>query len=251
MRKILAFSLCLLFALIVSGAALAAGVRVFDEASLLDAGQKTELESGIADLRQKHKLDVVILTVPDIGSKSPEAFADDYYDQGGFGAGADNAGLLLLISLQSRDVYISTCGSAIDTFTDARLDAMIEHMTPDLSAGRYGDAAVRFVRDVFIYAAGGHNYPLIIGVGLAVGLLAAALVCAAAKRRYKTAAPQDTRRYLAQDSVRFLTRDDHFITSRLARVPLPQGGGGSGRSGGSSTHRSGGGVSHGGRGGKF
>ena len=52
--------------------------------------------------------------------KEPQAYADDYYDANGLGIGDDHSGIMLVVNFDSGDWVITTTGSAIDTFTDAR-----------------------------------------------------------------------------------------------------------------------------------
>ena len=86
--------LFLFFALLAPARAYAAETRVFDQANLFSAAEKQELERQIATEREKMKLDLVVVTTNQAGGKSAEAYADDFYDQGGYGYGAKKSGVL-------------------------------------------------------------------------------------------------------------------------------------------------------------
>ena len=73
------------------------------------------------------------------------AYADDYYDYNGYGAGADNDGILLLLSMEDRDWWISTTGYGIDAFTDYGIDVIGDEIVPDLSNGDYYSAFTEFI----------------------------------------------------------------------------------------------------------
>ncbi len=49
------------------------------------------------------------------------------YDYCEYGYGADKDGVLLLISTEDNDVYISTCGYGITAFTDAGIKVYSEN----------------------------------------------------------------------------------------------------------------------------
>ena len=67
---------------VVSSAALP---LVIDEANLLSARQTQSLADQAAAIRDRYQMDVVILTVFSLNGKDPEAYADDYYDEMGYG----------------------------------------------------------------------------------------------------------------------------------------------------------------------
>ncbi|MDR1560450.1 MAG: TPM domain-containing protein, partial [Clostridiales bacterium] len=59
--------------------------RVYDGAGLLSAEQIGELKSAINNIIDEYNFDVVIVTVNSLDGKTPEAYADDYFDYNGFG----------------------------------------------------------------------------------------------------------------------------------------------------------------------
>ena len=105
--------LFLFFALLAPARADAAETRVFDQANLFTATEKQELERQIATERGKMKLDLVVVTTNEADGKSTEAYADDFYDQGGYGYGAKKSGVLYLIDMDNRRIHVSTAGGGI------------------------------------------------------------------------------------------------------------------------------------------
>ena len=71
-----------------------------------------------------HTVTIDGVTADTINGETPMAYADDYYDYNGYGAGADNDGILLLLSMEDRDWWISTTGYGIDAFTDYGIDVI-------------------------------------------------------------------------------------------------------------------------------
>ena len=122
---------------VVSSAALP---LVIDEANLLSARQTQSLADQAAAIRDRYQMDVVILTVFSLNGKDPEAYADDYYDEMGYGMGSDHSGILLLIAMENRDWAISTCGEAITWVTDQDLERLEDALLPSLAQDSYSTA---------------------------------------------------------------------------------------------------------------
>lgn len=257
--------------------------RVFDQAGLFDSDMVEALEKEIGRLREQMNMDVVLVTTDDADGKSAGDYADDFYDQGGFGTGKDASGVLYLIDMDNREVYISTAGAMIRFLTDKRIDSMLDRAVERLSAKAYGSAAWRLLEDTQYWyekgiPGGQYNYDVETGTVSrhrsirwyeALAALAAAAVCAgsaclAVRREYamKQERSQASNFALAyRAGARFTLQDpkDVMVHSFVTQKMIPRvtvtgggrGGGYRGSSGRSSTHRSGGGRSHGGGGRRF
>lgn len=116
------------------------GPRLVDDADLLYDYEETALIEVLDEVSEAWSCDVVVLTTDSLGGTSAQAYADDYFDDNGYGYGADYTGILFLISMTEREWAISTCGGAIDIFTDAALMAMEDEIIPYLSSGDYAAA---------------------------------------------------------------------------------------------------------------
>ena len=86
--------------------------RIVDEADLLSYDQEQELEAYIDEVSEKHKFDLVIVTVNSLNGKTSTEFADDFYDYNDYGFGKDKDGALLLIP--SPQVLIAQSLSSIE-----------------------------------------------------------------------------------------------------------------------------------------
>ena len=107
--------------------------KVVDGAGLLTEAEEDALRSRIAEVVSRYQCDLVIVTAASTHGKTPRAFADDYFDENGYGIGASRSGVLLLVSMEERDWYISTGGTAIRAFTEYGLDYMEERIPPLLT----------------------------------------------------------------------------------------------------------------------
>ena len=92
--------------------------RVIDGADLLTAEEETALRRRIAELTEQYACDIVILTADSLYGQSPRSYADTLFDDNDCGIGSERDGILLLVSMATRDWYISTSGKAISAFSD-------------------------------------------------------------------------------------------------------------------------------------
>ena len=282
MKKIISVLLLLLLILSLAVPAYATDSdtpRVVDNAGLLTYDEAAELTGQIENLRQELELDIVIVTTYGTGGKGVQAYADDFYDQNGYGYGSTNSGILLLLDMEAREWYMSTCGEAIYIFTDYCLDQLGETILPWLSSGDYYRAFLAWISGlspyVKAYRMGApvdgyvppdeyespygdeiYYYDDHVGipiqpfpVALIIGLIIAAVTVLVMRSKMNTAKMQKSAaNYLKEGSFRLRQRSDMFLYSRVTRTARPKN---TSSGGGSSVHRSSGGISHGGRGGRF
>ncbi len=127
--------------------------RVFDEAELLSDGEEQALQEGIEDRIHKLSMDIIVVTTEDARGKSAMAYADDYYDEHGFGYGDSyGPGLLFLIDIDNREIYLSTAGAAIAEFTDWEIEQMLDEIYYWMAEGLWYDACQEFLEQVDLYA---------------------------------------------------------------------------------------------------
>nr|WP_291570745.1 TPM domain-containing protein [Clostridium sp. UBA4548] len=125
--------------------------NVKDYMNLLQNSEAQEIQTMIEDVKKDLSLDVVVVITKDTKGKSSRAFADDYYDNNGYGIGTDYSGILLLINMEKREAWISTKGKAINIFTDGRIKDMIKQVTKELGSKKYGEGCKVFIKAVSNY----------------------------------------------------------------------------------------------------
>ncbi len=248
--------LCLSFALPASATKVEKR-HMADNAELLTDSQRQQLQDTLRQLSAKHKMDIVIVTVDSLEGKSPTSYADDYFDYNGYGWGDRFSGILLLISTEDRDWAISTCGYAMEVFTDDGLDYIAGKIIPALSDGDYADAFAEFASlcDTFLVQAStgepfdNNTLPkepfslLWIPGSLVIGLVIGWIVVAILKNQLKSVRSQSAARdYLRQGSLQLRVCSDLFLYRTVRKTPKPKN---------NSSHRSSSGRSHGGASGKF
>lgn len=239
--------------------------RLVDEADLLTDDEETALLAKLDEISERQQFDVAVITVNSLGGKTPEAFADDYYDYNGYGYGENADGALLLISMEDRDWHITTCGYGITAITDAGLGYMKDQFLPDLSDGDYSGAFTTFAElcDSFVtqtktgepYDVGnlpkGKLSPMFILIDLVLGLVIGYAIASVRKSKLKSVRNKvEALDYTVPGSMMLTDSRDIFlnktVTTRTIHHESSSSGGGS-----SSTHTSSSGRTHGGGGGKF
>lgn len=97
---------------------------------------------------------IMIVVTNDMFDMTSEEFADDYFDyvltsnKGDIELIAD--GYLFLINLADREYYLSTCGEAIDAYSDTVMDDLFNEIQQFMVDGNY-EAAVNKVIEKTIY----------------------------------------------------------------------------------------------------
>ena len=256
MKKLCITILVLLLCLSAVTPAFGSSSRVVDQANLLTDWQEESLADKLDDLSAKHGLDVVVVTADTLNGQSPRDYADDFFDYNGY----SEDGVLLLVSMEDRDWWISTTGYGITAFTDAGIEYLGEQFVPTLSDGNYAEAFDIYADacDAFLTQAKSgdpydtHNLPrepfafiTNLAICLVIGFVLALIVTAVMKGQLKTVRSQcGAADYVKSGSLNVTHRQDLFLYRNVRRTPKP-------KDGGSGTHRSSSGRSHGGGGGKF
>lgn len=242
--------------------------RVIDNADLLSDSEEETLSDTIDDIISEYNFDVVILTEETIGGELRMVYADDYYDYGGYGIGENYDGMLLLIDMENREWWISTCGYGITVFTDYGIDKMGEIMSYDLGNDDFYSAFELFLsttEEYIVQANTGKAYDIdnmyetdddkffgtVINVGIAILLAAiiALIVVLVFKSQLKSVSFEHAAKiYEVQNSFKVTRSNDVYLYKNVSKRRKPESSSGSG---GSSTHTSSSGRSHGGGGGSF
>lgn len=278
MKKVLSFLACLLIivSLIPFGSTADAAPLplVMDYAGVLTETEEAALAQKAETVSDKYGLDVIVLfidTYTTAGYSDISDYADDFYDQNGYGYGQTEDGLMLVVSLNERATYISTGGKAIDGFTDYGINKIFEDIIPYMKNGNWYSAANRFIADCDdymrkynsgtpydVYNEKRKNFSLeALIADSGIGLLLAGLPLRKKKKEMKSVkAKVGAEDYELRNSFRLTDRNDYFINKTMSRTPIPRNDNYSSGSrpsgmGGSSIHVSSSGHTHGGGGAHF
>lgn len=252
--------------------------RIVDHADLLDSAEESALETKAQLLRDEYNMDVVILTVNALDGKTPQDYADDYYDENGYGLDDERSGVLLLLSMEERDWYLSTRGAAEYALTDYGIQCIGEETISYFGIGY--DAGFNYFLDALPeyfdayengtpidgYADYSGNYyhgdqeeivyyeeeftPSVL-LSAIIGIIVAGISILIMRFGMNTKRPQHSAAgYMNKNSFQMRQQQDLFLYSNVSKVRRQENKPSSG-GGGSSVHRSSSGNRHGGGGGKF
>lgn len=251
---------------------------VYDEADLLTTEEEARLQEYAENFAMSWNMNFLVVTTDDAQGKSSMEYADDFYDAR-FPESSEEDGMLYLIDMDNREIYLSTCGEAIRYLTDSRIDHILDKAFNYVADGDYYGTFVAFFDETDYYLNQGipsdqYNYdvetaekdyyyesyekPKRITLMEFVIALAAALAAAGGTAGFITAKYQlkfeDFHYDAYTDSdVQLSVKSDHLVNKFVTHRRIPRNDGNSGRSGGSrsSVHSSSSGRSHGGGGRKF
>ena len=268
MKKIIAVLFCLLITLCMCFSVSADVIpderlqpRLVDGADILTDSEELKLRAKLNEKSETLQFDIVIATTYGLGGDYIRDVADDYYDYNGFGFGSNADGCVLLIDMEGRDWWISTCGYGITALTDAGIQYIGEQFESDLSNEYYYDAldtyidlVVDFVNQAETgapYDSGnlpkeGYNWFFGIVLSVGLGFLIALISVLVMKGKLKSVRRQPAAKdYLVPGSMNVTLSRDMFLYRNVTRRAKPK------ESSGSSTHSSSSGRSHGGGRGGF
>jgi len=233
---------------------------VVDEADILTETQMQELTDKLNDLRSTYHMDVSVVVVESIGSSSTSDmmdYADDYFDYNGYGCGADDDGIMFVISMNDRMYHFTTHARGINVFNDNARIYLEDEMISDLESGNYYDAFVTFANcteEILVMEVNGETFGATpaqkkkgLVVVFAVPLLIAAFMTYRQYKNMNDAVQRAEADDYARGNVDLRVSKDIFLYSTVHKTPIAN----NDSNGGSSTHRSSSGRTHGGGGGRF
>ena len=235
-------------------------VRLVDDADLLASEEEQDLLAKLNEISERQAVDVVVVAVDSLGGKTPEAFADDYFDYNGYGIGADRDGIILVISMGERQMAMSTRGFGITAFTDEGQDYIWDMITPYIGNESYAAAFNEFADlcdDFISQAKAGEPYDVgnmpdkvgIIGIiaWLIPSFLIAAVISLFLKKKKRKSLKTVMMRNDATDywdELELTENYDQYLRRDITTVKIKSDDDDS--SGGSSVHISSSGATHGG-----
>lgn len=249
-----------------------ASEKVYDFANLFTDTQESSLYQLIKNFITTYSMDMVIVTINSNNKSSAMAYADDFYDYNDFGKGTTYDGLLFLIDMDTREMWISTTGQAILMYNDNRIDAILDSSYSYIKSQKYFECAKAFITKSSSFAQQGipsnnknyeidnkgnykkkstnliQDFPLFPAIIISFILSAITVIIARSKHKTIRKATQ-AKNYIIQNSINITRKEDRFLTSHTTKVYNPPSS--SSSSGGSSTHSSSSGSSHGGGGRSF
>ena len=251
-----------------------ASEKVYDFAELLSDSEEKSIYNEITGLIDEYNLDAAVVTINYNNKSSAKSYAEDFYDYNDFGVGSTKDGLIFLIDMDNRKMWISTTGTAQLIYDDDRIDNILNVTYDEITDEDYYGCASEFVRlskyyaglgipdsnknayideKGFYYAHNGTgsdnnaNFTLaFIGAGIVTLIF---MIVALAKHRTVRKA-SEAKQYMK--NLKITNKVDNFLHTHTTQVYIPPANDSSSSSGGgSSTSRGSSGISHGGGGRSF
>lgn len=251
---------------------------VYDQADLLSLDEKEVLNDQIQRFCAEWDMNVLMVTTDDAEGQSAQTYADVFYDAH-FPENSEEDGILYLIDMEHREIYISTSGLAIRYLTDERIENLLDDAYSYVSEGDYFGTFTSFLEGTEYYLQKGipsqqYNYDIDTGkidsyypkyritpmeclIALIAGLAAAGGTMLFIKAKYQLKFEDFHYDAYTDSEIQLTVKEDHLINTMVThrRIPRdddhPGGRGAGGHSGGSSVHHSSSGRSHGGGGRSF
>jgi len=243
--------------------------KIYDFANLFSNSEEVELYNKVTEFINNSDLDMVIVTIDDNPRYSAMNYADDFYDYNYFGKGSTHDGILFLIDMDTREMWISTTGSGQLMYDDYRIDKILDSTYSEIAKEKYYECADAFIdkasyyynlgipdsnENAYINEYGDYIYDeeedilaniiIIIIPSFIISLIIVFIM----KGKHKTIKKATTAfSYMKEKAITY--KEDTFLTTNTIKVYDPPSSSSSG--GGSSTHRSSSGRSHGGGGRRF
>ncbi len=239
-----------------------ASEKIYDFADLFSDSEESKLYDKVLNYIRESKLDMAIVTINENNKMDSTAYADDFYDYNDFGYENSNSGLLFLIDMDNREIYITTTGDGIDKYPDSVINSILDYVYTFMSNEKYYEGCSSFLSLASSYASldssqyssytinsNGQlvkNYrPLAIVLIFAIvgDAIIIFIMVRMNKMVFKAAS---SRQYLNNKTKSAKVIKETFLGSHVSKVKIE-----SDSSSGGGIHTSGGGVSHGGGGHKF
>ena len=245
--------------------------KIYDFADLINDEDEQKIYDNLINIIDEYKTEIVIVTIDENNKINEEEYASDFYDYNDFGKLPKRTGIILLIDMDNRGIWITAFGDAVLYFDDYRREAIIDNLVDNYILNEdYGGAANTFVNEVDNYMKKGistsnqgykiDEYGNLVEVksvnwvlSTIVSLILSIIVTIVAVSKHKmvklTTHASD---YLEKNNVKLYTPIDTFLTTHtsVTRISSNTGSGGS-RSGGSSMSRGSSGGSRSGSGRRF
>lgn len=224
--------------------------KVYDFADLFTDEEEQQLYTKITNYINEYNLDLAVVTI-DENNKTPREYADDFYDYNDFN---QQGGILFLIDMDNRKIYMSTTGQAIKMYNDYRINTALDEVYTYMSDEEYYEGTSSYIDKISNYAKDGlptsnkeeKSLTSSIFMSLLIGLIGTAIIMTILIFKNRMVKKATTaREYLNKDSIKIQNMGEILISSNTTKHEIDHS------SSGSSTHTGSSGSSHGGGGHSF
>lgn len=225
--------------------------KIYDFADLFTEEEEQKLYQKISQYIDSYQLDLALVTISQNNKSSPREYADDFYDYNNFGFNNTKDGLLFLIDMDNREIYMTTTGAAINMYNDYRINKALEQVYQYMTNQNYYQGVLQYIQIIGDYAKSGlpgkqdqKNLTTTICYSIIISLIITIIIMVILINKNKLVRKKTTaREYLNKDSVSMKNIGEILVSTNTVRHAINHS-----SSSGSSTHSGSSGRSHGGGG---
>lgn len=125
---------------------------IYDFANLLTDTEELDIYNKAKEFQDNHQQAMVIVTIDKNNKKNAKVYSQDFYDYNDFGINYDKySGIIFLIDMDTREMYITTTGESILIYDDYRIDKMLDSAYNYISKGKYYESTTAFISSATQY----------------------------------------------------------------------------------------------------
>lgn len=235
--------------------------RVYDYAEVLSEKEEMLLEKLIAKREKQTGCDFVIVTIKEsvtgkygyvedyYWNTAMRDYADDFYDQNGFGynrVGGDGSLLLDNWYEGEKGTWFSTGGKVYEHYTNRMIEKVLDAVEKRVEKNPY--LAYRAYVETVYREMTGKNYGLFVIMVLVFPILVCGVFIGSRLKSKEGEVTVNSRTYVNGGKARLNDQRDVFLRKTISQRKIETSSSGGGRSGRGGGHRSSSGHSHGGGG---
>lgn len=197
--------------------------RLYDGADLLTDAEESSLLNKLDSVSEKHQVDFVIASVETAGNLTSDQYVKAFYEDNGYGYGADRDGVILLLVMEERDYRIYSKGLGAKAISDKDIKNIGSKIASSLTAENYADAFNDFVDECEYQVNGEINgfsfdFTKNLMISLAIGFVTAFIATGIMKGQLKSVSKQfAATEYTKQGSMKVTTKNDLFLYRSVDR----------------------------------
>lgn len=224
--------------------------KIYDFADLFTPSEEENLYSEITKYINSSNLDLAVVTINENNKSTPREYADDFYDYNNFGINNSKDGILFLIDMQNREIYMATTGYAINMYDDYRINKSLDEVYKYMSDQNYYQGTLNYINIIDKYAKSGlpstkdkKSLSKTILYSLIIAIIITLIIMIILIKKNKLVKQATTaKEYLKRESIIMNNLGEILISTNTIKTEIDHS------SGGSSIHTGSSGNSHGGGG---
>ena len=131
--------------------------KIYDFANLYTDEEEKEIYNSILKFIDERKLDLVVVTIDKNPKGSAMVYADDFYDYNSFGLNETRDGVLFLVDMDTRELWISGTGEGKNKYDDQKINMILDETFQDFSNKQYYNGTLNVIKTMDSYYDLGYN----------------------------------------------------------------------------------------------